>query len=177
MNIVLIGYRGVGKSTVARLLALQLGRPWVDADVEIELKAGKSIAAIFADEGEEAFRERESEVLEELLHREGLIIAAGGGVVLRETNRRRLQERSRVVWLRASPATIARRVAADATTAGRRPNLTTAGGQAEIELLLRERTPLYQQCAELSFDTERKDPVEIAADIARHFNLSPAECS
>lgn len=177
MNIVLIGYRGVGKSTVARLLALQLGRPWVDADVEIELKAGKSIAAIFADEGEETFREFESEVLEELLRREGLIIAAGGGVVLREANRRQLQERGRVVWLRATPAAIARRVAADATTAGRRPNLTTAGGQAEIELLMRERTPLYQECAELSLDTERKDPVEIAADIARHFNLSPAECS
>ncbi len=175
MNIVLIGYRGAGKSTVARLLALKLGWPWVDADVEIELKAGKSIAAIFADEGEAAFRDLETMVLAELLDRNGLIIAAGGGAVLRETNRRQLRERGRVVWLRAEPAALLARTAADATTAQRRPNLTTAGGAIEVETILRERIPLYEQCAELSLDTDRKPAVEIAAEIARHFNLSPTE--
>lgn len=177
MNIVLIGYRGAGKSTVARLLALRLGWPWVDADVEIELKAGKSIAAVFADDGEEAFRDLESQVLAELLGRDGLVVAAGGGAVLREANRRRLQARGRVVWLRAAPDTLLRRVGGDATTAGRRPKLTTAGGPAEVERLLAQRVPLYQQCAELSLDTERKDPAEIAAEIARHLNLPPAECT
>lgn len=177
MNIVLIGYRGAGKSTVARLLALRLGWPWVDADVEIELKAGKSIAAIFADDGEEVFRDLESSVLDELLSRERLIIAAGGGVVMREANRRRMQSRGRVVWLRAASETLLARVAADATTAERRPKLTAAGGHAEVEALLLQRTPLYAQCAELSLDTDRKAPVEIAADIARYFNLSPAECT
>lgn len=176
MNLVLIGYRGAGKSTVARLLALRLGWPWVDADVEIELKAGKSIAAIFADEGEAAFRDLESSVLAELLERDGLIVAAGGGAVLREANRRRLRERGRVVWLRAEPSALLHRTTGDATTRQRRPQLTTAGGQAEVEALLRERTPLYEQCAELSLDTDRKDPGEIAAEIIRHFNLSPAEC-
>lgn len=175
MNIVLIGYRGAGKSTVARQLALRLGWPWVDADVEIELKAGKSIAAIFADGGEETFRELESEVLEALLVREGLIVAAGGGAVLRPANRRLLCERGRVVWLRAEPATLLARVSADATNADRRPQLTTAGGPSEVENLLPGRTPLYRECAELSLDTERKDPMHIADEIIRHFHLSYAE--
>lgn len=175
MNIVLIGYRGAGKSTVARQLALRLGWPWVDADVEIELKAGKSIAAIFADGGEEAFRELESQVLEALLGREGLIVAAGGGAVLRPANRRLLHQRGRVVWLRAEPATLLERVSADATTAERRPQLTTVGGPSEVENLLARRTPLYRECAELALDTERKDPVQIADEIIRHFHLSYAE--
>src|SRR5690348_4499917 len=111
MNIVLIGYRGTGKSTVARQLALALGWDWVDADVEIELRAGKSIAAIFADEGEEHFRDLESEVLADLVTKTNVIIAAGGGVVLRETNRQELRRCGHVICLKASPATIFKRVA------------------------------------------------------------------
>ncbi len=86
MNIALIGYRGTGKSEVARQLALRLGWDWVDADVEVELKAGKSIAAIFADDGEPAFRELEAAVLAELVQRDRAVLALGGGVVLRPAN-------------------------------------------------------------------------------------------
>ena len=171
MNIVLIGYRGTGKSTVARQLALTLGWDWVDADVEIELRAGKSIASIFADEGEGHFRDLESEVLADLIGRASVVIAAGGGAVIREVNRRQLRRCEHVIWLKASPATILKRVAACSTTAARRPNLTTSGGQAEIVKLLAERTPIYQQCADLEIDTEEKSPAEIADEIIMRLHL------
>ena len=173
ISLALIGYRGAGKTTVARQLALALGWDWVDADVEIELRAGKSIAAIFTDDGEAAFRDLEAAVLADLLSRERVVVAAGGGAVLREANRQALAQRARVVWLRASVETILRRVAEDATTAGRRPNLTTAGGAAEVIDLLRRREPLYRECAELEIDTDGKTPLEIATEIIDRLQLSP----
>ena len=171
--LVLIGYRGTGKTTVARQLALALGWEWLDADVEVELRAGKSIAAIFADEGEQAFRDLETQTLADLLTRKQVVLAAGGGAVLREANRQLLAERARVVWLQASVETILARVAADSATAARRPNLTTAGGRAEVVELLAEREPLYRQCAELAIDAEQKSPAEIAAEIVERLNLLP----
>lgn len=161
MNLFLIGYRGTGKTTVARRLAGRLGREWVDADVELELRAGKSIAAIFADDGEPAFRDLESRVLTELAAREGLVIATGGGVVMREENRRALAGGGKVVWLRASPAAILERLAADQTTAARRPQLTTSGGEKEVLELLALRTPWYRACANLAIDTDDRQPGEI----------------
>lgn len=173
LRLALIGYRGAGKSTVARQLALALGWDWVDADVEIELRAGKSIAAIFADDGEPAFRDLESQTLADLLARENVVVAAGGGAVLREANRQALAQRARVVWLRASVDSILQRVSQDATTAGRRPNLTTGGGAAEVIELLSQREPLYRQCAEIEIDTEGKTPPAIAAEIVDRLKLSP----
>lgn len=175
MNIVLIGYRGTGKSTVARHLALELGWDWVDADVEIELRAGKSIAAIFADEGEGPFRDWEAVVLADLVQKERTVIAAGGGAVLREENRRLLEQCPHVVWLRATPATILRRVATDGTTAARRPQLTTAGGEAEVVRLLAERGPFYRACSDLEVDTEDKAPAEIAGQIIQQLHLASRE--
>src|SRR4051812_7830484 len=99
MNIALIGYRGTGKTAVAQQLALALGWDWVDADVEVELRSGKSIAAIFADDGEAAFRDLESAVLADLIDREQAVLALGGGVILREHNRELLRRAGLVVWL------------------------------------------------------------------------------
>src|SRR5688500_2590703 len=82
MNLLLIGYRGTGKSTVARLVAERLNWPWLDADVELERRAGKSIAAIFAEDGEPAFRDLESQVLAELVQADRHVLALGGGVIL-----------------------------------------------------------------------------------------------
>jgi shikimate kinase len=178
MNLVLIGYRGTGKSSVARLLALRLAREWVDADAEIELRAGRSIAAIFDDSGEEGFRKLEAEVLGELLNNpqpvEGRIIAAGGGVVLRAENRELLTRSATCVWLRASPETIALRIAADDSTASRRPALTTLGRQEEIVRLLSTRAPLYEACATLSIDTEAKSAKAVADEIIARLQLVPA---
>ncbi|TWU24491.1 Shikimate kinase [Bythopirellula polymerisocia] len=163
--IALIGLRGTGKTTVAQLLALRVGWDWVDADVEVELRAGKSIAAIFADDGETEFRDQETEVVAELCERAETVLALGGGAVLREANRRCLANCQAVVWLQASPETLARRLEADATTPGRRPNLTNHGGRTEIDALLAEREVIYRGCATLEVDTEEKQPAEIAEEI------------
>ncbi len=163
--LLLIGYRGTGKSTVARLLAARLGWDWIDADVEIERRAGKSIAAIFAEDGEPRFRDLEAEVLAESVARPRTVVACGGGVVVREANRKLLVAAPRVVWLRGSADVLQRRIAADATTAARRPNLTSQGGSAEIETLLRRREPWYRECAKLTLDTDAVDPARAAAEI------------
>ncbi len=170
MLLALIGYRGSGKSAVAKEVALRLGWDWVDADVEIELRSGKSIAAIFADDGEEVFRDLESAVLTELLQRDCTVLALGGGIVLRDSNRQALRMacqagRGKIVWLRASPETLWRRITEDRTTAARRPNLTVAGGLAEVHGLLEQREPLYRACADLEIDTDSESLAQIAAEI------------
>ena len=162
-NLLLIGYRGTGKTTVGRLLAARLGWVFVDADDEIEAAAGCSIAEIFAREGEPGFREREARVVAELSRRAKHVISLGGGAVLREDNRSAIRSAAEVVWLTASPETIFSRVRGDATTSARRPNLTTRGGLAEIEELLAMRSPFYEECAKRTIDTEGRSPEEIAA--------------
>jgi shikimate kinase len=164
--IFLIGYRGTGKSTVARHLAERLGYDSVDADAEIERRAGKSIAAIFADNGEAAFRDLESQLVTELCGLRRTVIALGGGAVLRETNRNAIRAAGPVVWLTAPVDVIAARLGADPATAGRRPNLTKTGGRNEIETLLAERTPIYRQCATLVVNTDGKTCAQVADEIA-----------
>ena len=165
MNIILIGYRATGKTTLARLLADRLGWSWVDADVEIEERAGKSITRIFAEEGEPAFRSLEAQVIADLCRREKLVLAAGGGAPLRPESRRLMRESGSVVWLTARPETIFARMAADATTAGRRPNLTSRSGQDEIVHLLQKREPVYREAAHHEVDTEGKSPQELTSEI------------
>lgn len=165
MNLVLIGYRGTGKSTVAQQLGLRLGWDWVDADVELEFRAGKSIATIFAEQGETAFRDLETQVIADLSHRDRIVLAAGGGAILRPENRRALRSAGKVVWLTATVETILGRVQGDQTTAGRRPNLTTQGGEAEVRHLLAVREPLYRATADICVATDDRSPTEIAEEI------------
>ena len=172
MNLFLIGYRGSGKTTVAAALAELLGWPWIDADTELERRVGKTIKQIFADQGELAFRDLESTILGDLVAGEQQIVALGGGVVLREQNRRALASRGQIVWLRASPEVLFARINDDATTAERRPNLTGQGGLAEIRNLLAERTPLYSACADLTIDAENRSPADIARQIIDQLGLS-----
>jgi shikimate kinase len=171
MNIFLIGYRGSGKTTVASVLSEQLGWPWVDADAQLERRAGKTIKQIFTDSGEPAFRDLESAVLQDFVSGDGQIIALGGGVVLRHENRQAIAGRGKIVWLRASPETLFSRISTDPTTAERRPNLTGQGGLAEIRSLLAQRTPLYEQCADLTIDVENRSPAEIARQIIQALSL------
>ncbi len=171
MKLLLIGYRGTGKSAVAQQLGLSLGWDWIDADVELELRAGKSIAAIFADEGEAAFRDLETAVLTDLVRRDKTVLALGGGAVLRPENRKLLSSAGTVVWLQAELETIRRRLAEDPTTASRRPPLTVGPGD-EIRELLAVREPLYRECADLIVDTEQKSPSQIAAEIVARVRSS-----
>lgn len=162
----LIGLRGSGKSTIARLLAHQLGWNWLDADDELEKRYGQSIRSIFATEGEAGFRDKESVILDQLCRVPRLVIATGGGIVLREDNRTRLRTSGRVVWLTADVETLWQRVQADDATAERRPPLTI-GGRAEMEEIAHLREPLYRQCADYVVDTLRREPSDIAAEILR----------
>lgn len=165
MNLALIGYRGTGKSHVARLLAHQLQWPLVDADIYVEKQAGKSIAEIFADAGESGFRDLETQALLELTENSGQILSLGGGVILREENRVRITDRCFTVWLTAPPSVIAKRLSRDASTQARRPSLTGKSILDEIEEVLAARIPLYQQCADLTVDTQTKSPQEVSQAI------------
>jgi shikimate kinase len=165
MLLSLIGYRGTGKTSVAPRLAARLGWDWTDADEELERRAGCTIKQVFAAEGEAGFRRREREVLQDLLRRDRLVVAAGGGAILNAETRRELVAAGPVVWLKAAVNTIADRIAGDATTSARRPQLTSAGGVREIEQLLAAREPFYRECASLELDTEGLGVEEIVERI------------
>ncbi|OAI54073.1 shikimate kinase [Planctomyces sp. SCGC AG-212-M04] len=165
MVITLIGYRGTGKSTVGPQLAVRLGYVFLDADPEIERRAGKSIRQIFADSGEPEFRRLEAEFLAEQLHRNHLVLAPGGGAVLNETTRQRMQSAGPVVWLTAPTDVIVQRMADDATSTERRPALTSLPPRDEIEQLLAKRTPLYAQAASITIETSGKRVDQIVEEI------------
>lgn len=167
MNIYLIGFRGTGKTTVAPLIAERLGDQWssVDMDAELELQAGRSIQQVFDEEGENGFRDREQAVLAHMSVRDGLVVATGGGVVLRPENRQRLHC-GFVAWLAASPDTIETRLRRDPITATRRPALTGATAIDEVRQVLAVREPLYRALADVTFSTDRLAPTAIADAIA-----------
>lgn len=169
-NIVLIGFMGSGKSTVGRELHHRLGYPLVDMDHVIEQRAGKPITAIFAEDGEEKFREMETRLLEELSDPAAprRIISTGGGVIGREQNRALLRHLGYVVWLHAPTAVILDRTAKNRD----RPLLHTDDPVARVELLLDLRKPLYRETAHLRVDTAGLDCGELATGIlesARYF--------
>jgi shikimate kinase len=165
-GLVLIGYRGSGKSTVGRIVAGRLTRPFVDTDCELELQTGRSIAALFSEGGEVAFRDREERALAEVTTRfPEAIIATGGGAVLREANRRRIREFGFVAWLSAPPDELARRLEADQENHGSRPALTAAGTIAEIVHLLAARAPIYREVADAVVETEGRSPETVAAAV------------
>lgn len=173
MLLTLIGYRATGKTTLAKILAERLAWTWADSDDEIQRRAGKSIAAIFADDGEPAFRELEARVIAEQCRRDRLILATGGGAPLRPENRRAMREAGKVVWLRAEPTTIFARMNADRSTAARRPPLSDDEPDREIVRLLETRTPIYEESADIIIDTDANSPEELADKIIE--SLHPGE--
>ena len=145
MNIVLIGYRGTGKSTVGRLLAVRLGRELVSTDAEIVERAQRTIPEIVAQEGWEYFRNLESDICRELGVRDRLMVDTGGGAILREQNVEALKRNGVLFWLTASVETIVKRIGRD----NQRPSLTgTKSFVDEIRDVLQERTPKYQSAAD-----------------------------
>lgn len=151
MNIVLIGYRGTGKSTVGRLLAARLGRDLVSTDAEIVRRAQRPIPEIVAQEGWDYFRDLESEICRELAARDLLVIDTGGGAILRVQNVEALKKNGTLFWLTASVETIVKRIGGD----NQRPSLTgTKSFVDEIQDVLRERTPKYQAAADYVIATD-----------------------
>ena len=156
MIVSLIGYRGTGKTTVGYLLAEKLGWTCIDTDAQIEHDARASIRQIFESQGEERFRDYETAVISKLLQRHKLVLALGGGAILREKNRNAITMAGPVVWLKASVEELHRRISDDATSSTQRPNLTADGGITEIANVLQMRTPIYQACADCEIDTQKQ---------------------
>jgi shikimate kinase len=152
--VVLVGAPGSGKSTVGALLAERLGVPFVDVDAVIEQRTGRSIAAIFADDGEPAFRALEEQVTAELLDTPG-VLSLGGGAVLSPTTRAAMRGR-RVVWLQVSAATAVSRVGLNEA----RP-LLLGNVRGRLIKLLAERTPLYAEVATERVETDSRQPEEV----------------
>jgi len=163
MQLILIGYRGTGKTTVARRVAELLSLECLDADVEVEHRAGKSIKQIFDDDGEQAFRDLEVQVIAELIQHGDSVLSLGGGAVMREETRRAIAP-GIVVWLTARPETVHQRMVEDTETAQQRPNLTTSGGLAEIASLLSQREPVYRACADFTVETDSKSAEQVAQE-------------
>jgi shikimate kinase len=163
MNLVLIGYRCTGKTTIGRLLAARLGWPLVDTDSLIQERAGKSIKEIVAAGGWPEFRRLEREAVSEVAASDRQVISAGGGAVLDEANRVALRQSGRVVLLTASAETIWKRMKADPKTLAERPNLTDAGGLSEVRKVLADRQAAYQAARHFEGSTDDLSP-EAAAD-------------
>lgn len=171
MLVSLIGYRGTGKTTVGSLLADRVGWQCIDSDVQIEHDMGMSIARIFELEGEDGFRSREQAVIEKLTRMYKVILALGGGAILRETNRRQIKAAGPVVWLTGSPEELHRRLSSDPVSSSQRPDLTVKGGIEEIKEVLEQRMPLYQECADVVIDSDGKLPRQLVDEIVAALDL------
>ncbi len=167
MIITLTGYRGTGKSSIAPALAAAIGWSWVDADRDLEARAGRSIREIFATDGEPEFRRLERETIVRLLARKHLVLAAGGGAILNADTRRDFQAAGPVIWLQASVETIMRRLHGDSRTRNQRPSLTGLPPEQEIRELLMQREPLYRETASIIIATDRRPVADIVAGILR----------
>jgi len=165
-KIILIGYRGTGKSTVGRAVAQKLGLPFLDMDQALEEEAGCTIGEMVAAAGWDVFREREHRLLAALAERPAMVLATGGGAVLHQELWPRLKAENLVVWLTADTATIGRRLGSDAKSTAQRPSLTGQDIRTEIAAVLAEREPLYRQSATLAIDTTTTPVAEAAARIA-----------
>lgn len=166
MNLILVGYRGTGKSVVGRRLGALLGREVVSLDQTIVARAGMSIPQIVATHGWEHFRNLEVEVCRDVVAGSDLVIDCGGGVVEREANLAALRGGGRVFWLRATPATIVARIGGDAN----RPSLTGSKTfTEEVEEVLARREPLYQRMAHEQIDTDARSVEDLAGAIALRF--------
>lgn len=151
-NVFLIGPMGSGKSTIGQKLALRLGLDFYDTDHEIQERTGVDISLIFEIEGEEGFRERESRVLEELTAAQQVLVATGGGAVLRPSNRQWLQERGVVIYLKASVEQQLSRLRHDKT----RPLIQLQDRETRLQELATQRDPLYAELADFTFPARNR---------------------
>ncbi|QIF00887.1 shikimate kinase [Roseimicrobium sp. ORNL1] len=174
-NVILVGLMGSGKSTVGRMVAHSLGFGFADTDHLITDAAGQTIPEIFAAEGEEGFRVRETAALRSLVGRDGMVIATGGGIVTRPENLPLLKQLGFVVWLNADPNTLHRRTAHSHD----RPLLKNPDPAGTLRKLHEGRSPLYEQASDMKINTDDFSPQDVAYGVAEtarvHFSkASPA---
>jgi len=159
---------GAGKSTIGRLLSKELHLEFKDSDKEIEERAGADIPWIFDVEGEDGFRRRESAVIDDLSAQSGLVLATGGGAILREDNRRCLQSRGSVVYLHATVAQQVERTAKDRN----RPLLQAEDPAQVLADLMAIRDPLYRDCCDYLVQTDGRRPKAVVREILQHLDQS-----
>ena len=161
-NVILVGPMGAGKSTIGRLLASDLRLEFKDTDKEIEERSGVDIPWIFDMEGEAGFRNRETAVLSELVKLNQILLATGGGVILKPENRRMMSSNGRVVYLRASINEQVRRTSRDK----KRPLLQNDDPRQVLTDLMAEREPLYLEVADYVVETDRRSPKSVAEELS-----------
>lgn len=159
---------GAGKSTIGRLLSTELGLEFFDSDKVIEERCGANIPWIFDMEGEEGFREREQQVIDELTQRSNIVLATGGGVVMRELNRNHLASRGTVVYLCTSVKQQLERTAKDKN----RPLLQTDNPEEVLQKLFSIRDPLYREIADIIIETDNNSPKSVVQEIKRQIEDS-----
>jgi len=162
-NIILIGPMGAGKTTIGRQLARQLHMDFIDCDREIEKRTGATINLIFEIEGEEGFRQREQKMLEELSQHKNIVLATGGGAVLREENRRLLRSSGTVVYLHASVDTQLERT----RNSKNRPLLNNRDPRGRLAELMTHREPLYRQEADIVINADQRSAASVAREIVQ----------
>ncbi|GAB1619517.1 Shikimate kinase I [Pseudomonas sp. NGC7] len=160
---------GAGKSTIGRLLAKELRLLFKDSDKEIELRCGANIPWIFDKEGEPGFRDREQAMIAELCGLDGVVLATGGGAVMRDANRQALRQGGRVIYLHASVEQQVGRTARDRN----RPLLRTANPEATLRALLEARDPLYREIADVVVETDERPPRMVVIDILERLQQLP----
>jgi shikimate kinase len=163
-NIILIGFMGAGKTVVGNLLAKKLKMTYMDIDLVIEAEQGKSINDIFAERGEDSFRNMESGVLGRLQGMKGLVVSTGGGIILNPDNVKRLKQLGPVIYLKASPEKIYSRIKGS----GNRPLLNVLDPRKKIEDILKAREPLYRKAADFEIDTTDLTPEEVSGKIMEY---------
>ena len=162
-SVFLVGPMGAGKTTIGKMLSADLGWEFFDSDRFIEEKSGANIPWIFDVEGESGFRDREEQAIDCLTNREGIVLATGGGAILREMNRNRLSSRGIVVYLCTSIEQQLQRTARDRN----RPLLQTADPEAVLRALFEIRDPLYQETADIILKTDQRNPKWVVNEIKR----------
>lgn len=171
-NIILVGPMGAGKSTIGRLLAKELRLPFRDSDKEIEQRTGASIPLIFDVEGEQGFREREHAAVKELCLMRGVVLATGGGAVMRDDNRQLLRAGGRVIYLCTSVDQQLDRTSRDRN----RPLLQTPNPRETLTKLMAMRDPLYRDIADIIIQTDERPPRLVVHEILSQLqSLAPRE--
>jgi shikimate kinase len=178
-NIILIGYRGTGKTSVGQELARRLSRPFHDADVLVEARAGRSIRAMVEREGWAFFREREKAAIHSLSAIRRCVVATGGGAVLDPENAQMLKSMGWIVLLTAEEEVLVRRMRIDPASREQRPSFsgTDSAETSERDMIketteiLAQRMPIYRRLADLVIDSTSASPAEIVGEILRHFSL------
>lgn len=162
----MVGPMGAGKSTIGRLLASEMKLDFRDTDREIEERSGVDIPWIFDKEGEAGFRQRETAILDDLSQFDNLLLATGGGIVLKPENRKILASRGRVVYLKTTVDEQVRRTGRDT----KRPLLNNDNPRAVLEALMQQRDPLYREIADYIIDTDGRSPREVALELSRQLS-------